>query len=62
MASTMKKLEKSTVQVNVTLPAQAFSEALERAYTRERGHFAVQGFRKGRAPRRVIEAHYGHFL
>ncbi len=59
MASTMKKLEKSTVQVNVTLPAQAFSEALERAYTRERGHFAVQGFRKGRAPRKVIEAHYG---
>ncbi|MEG0996629.1 MAG: trigger factor, partial [Clostridia bacterium] len=37
----------------------AFDEALEKAYLKTRGHINVPGFRKGKAPRRLIESMYG---
>jgi trigger factor len=59
MQTTMQKREKSTVQVDVIVPAQNFGVAIERAYGRERGRYSVQGFRKGYAPRKLIERLYG---
>ena len=59
MASTVKKLEKSTVEIRLTVPAEQFNAAMNTAYQKQRSHFNVQGFRKGKAPRRVIENFYG---
>lgn len=59
MASTVKKLEKSTVEIRLTVPAEQFNAAMNTAYQKQRSQFNVQGFRKGKAPRRVIENFYG---
>ncbi len=59
MQTTMQKREKSTVQIDAVIPAQDFCQAIERAYVRERGRYSVQGFRKGHAPRKIVERMYG---
>ncbi len=59
MQTTMQKREKSTVQIDAIIPAQDFCQAIERAYVRERGRYTVQGFRKGHAPRKMVERIYG---
>lgn len=59
MASTLEKLEKSRVSASVEIPAEDFTEAIRKAYLKERKQFNVQGFRKGSAPRKMIENFYG---
>ena len=39
---------------------EEFKEALNKAYLANRGKFQIDGFRKGKAPRKIIESHYGH--
>jgi trigger factor len=46
---------KLTIEVN----AEEFAEALQQAYLKNKSKFFVQGFRKGKVPRPVIERHYG---
>lgn len=59
MASTLEKLENSRVSASVEIPAEDFTEAIRKAYMKERKRFNVQGFRKGSAPRKMIENFYG---
>jgi trigger factor len=59
MQTMVEKREKSTVMLEVTIPAAEFDQAVDRAYVRERNRFNVQGFRRGHAPRRIIERMYG---
>ena len=59
MASTVEKLENSIVKINVTIDAEDFSKAIVVAYNKHKGAYPVQGFRKGHAPRAVIERMYG---
>lgn len=59
MASKLEKLENSTVKVQVEVPAEDFSKAIQTAYMKERGRYNIQGFRKGKAPRKMIENFYG---
>ena len=59
MAASVKKLEKSTVELRVSIPDDMFEEALNTAYLHEKGKYPVQGFRKGHAPRHMIERFYG---
>ena len=54
-----EKLEDNRIKLTVTVPADKFEEALNKAYIKEGKHFAVQGFRKGKAPRKMIEKVYG---
>lgn len=42
-----------------TLPWNEFEKYIETAYKRTRGHFRIDGFRKGKAPRHIIENFYG---
>jgi hypothetical protein len=39
--------------------AQEFERALDKVYKKQRGSIAVPGFRKGKAPRKIIEGMYG---
>lgn len=59
MKASLEKQEKNEVKVKVEVDGAAFEHALQAAYLKNRGRIAIQGFRKGKAPRAVIEAHYG---
>lgn len=53
------KKENNEVTLNVTVPAAEFEKAINTAYMQERKKFNIQGFRKGKAPRKIIEMQYG---
>ena len=52
--------EKSTIQVIVEVPASVFETALEKVYRKNRGGIMIPGFRKGKAPRKIIERMFGN--
>lgn len=51
--------EKFSVELIIEVGAEEFEAAVERAYKKDRGSISVPGFRKGKAPRKVIEGMYG---
>ena len=55
----VEKLEKSMVALTVEVNAADFEAAVEKAYRKQRGQIRMQGFRPGKAPRKMIEAMYG---
>lgn len=57
--SSVENKEKSSVELVVEVSAEEFEASLERAYKKNRGSISVPGFRKGKAPRKVIEGMYG---
>ena len=56
---TREKCENNTLKLNVKISAEVWAKALEVAYEATKGKFNIQGFRKGKAPRKVIEKNYG---
>lgn len=54
-----EKLEKSMVELQFSIDAEAFKAAVSNAFKRESKKYAVPGFRKGKAPRAMIEKMYG---
>lgn len=59
MKYTTKAAEKSTVKITMKFDGEEWKAAINKAYLQTRGRFAVNGFRKGKAPRNVIENAYG---
>ena len=59
MKYTTKAAEKSTVKITIKLDAEEWKAAQQKAYLKLRGRYAVNGFRKGKAPKNVIENVYG---
>ena len=57
--ATMEKLEGSKVKLTIEVAADEFEKAVEKAYLKTKKNFNVPGFRKGHAPRKVIENAYG---
>ncbi len=57
--ATVETLENKKVKLTVEVGKEAFAEALQQAYQKSKARFAVPGFRKGKAPRKVIETMYG---
>ena len=51
--------EKSTVKVTITYSKEEWDDAVNKAYARTRGKYSVPGFRKGKAPKAVLENFYG---
>ena len=51
--------EKSTVELTIQVEADAFEAAIQKVYLKTRGRINVPGFRKGKAPRKIIEGMYG---
>ena len=54
-----EKLEKSMVELQFSIDAETFKDAVAKAFKRESKKYAVPGFRKGKAPRAMIEKMYG---
>ena len=50
---------KNPVKVDLTLEKEEWQQAIEEAYKKTASKYSVEGFRKGKAPRRVIENAYG---
>ena len=51
--------EKSTVKVTIDFSKEEWEGAISEAYKRTRGKYTVPGFRKGKAPKTVVENYYG---
>lgn len=49
----------NTYAIEVKFSAEEFEAAVNAVYNRQKGNISVPGFRKGKAPRKVIETHYG---
>jgi len=59
MSHELLKTEKNVATLSITVPAGDFEAAVQKTYMKERGKFNLQGFRKGKAPRKIIEMNYG---
>ena len=55
----VEKKENSTVELTIHVEADEFEAAVQKAYLKSRSRIAVPGFRKGKAPRKIIEGMYG---
>lgn len=55
----VEKLEKSIVALTIEISADELEAAKEQAYKKSRNRITVPGFRKGHAPRKIIENLYG---
>lgn len=57
--STVEKVDKNVVSFEFTVSADEFEKGVEKAYRKNVGKINIQGFRKGKAPRKIIERYYG---
>ncbi len=53
------KKENSEVTIKVTVAAEEFDKAVLAVYNKDKGKFNIPGFRKGKAPKSIIEKQYG---
>ena len=51
--------KKNTVKIKITLTQKEWAEAQTAAYNKTKGRFSIPGFRKGKAPKHIIEQMYG---
>lgn len=56
---TANKVDTNRVELDVEVDAAAFEEAVNKAYKKNIGKMNVPGFRKGKAPRHLVEKLYG---
>lgn len=59
MKVTVEKLEKSMAKLTIEVSAEDFDKAIDKVYLRERKRVNIPGFRRGKAPRKLIEKMYG---
>ncbi len=59
MKAVFEKKEKNTVYFNMEIPTEDFEKAVQEAYLKTRARFNIHGFRKGKAPKKIIEMNYG---
>ena len=55
----VEKKEKNQVVLSITVEADVFEAACEKSYRKNAHSINIQGFRKGKAPRKIIEKLYG---
>lgn len=59
MKTTFLSKENNDVKFTMDFTAEEFEAAVVKAYQASKGQFMIDGFRKGKAPRSIIEKHYG---
>ena len=60
--TTYEKISSNKAKLTFAVPAEQFEAAMNKAYLQNRGKINVPGFRKGKAPRFVIENMYGKYV
>ena len=56
---TVEKLEKNMAKLTIEVSAEELEKAIQAAYLKQRNRINMPGFRKGKAPRKMIEKMYG---
>ena len=59
MSVQVEKLEKNMAKLTIEVSAEEFESGLEKAYQQNKNRISLPGFRKGKAPRKMIERMYG---
>ncbi|MDI3481454.1 MAG: trigger factor [Tepidanaerobacteraceae bacterium] len=59
MKISLEKIENNTAVLKFEVDEEQFEQAMEQAYRKDAKKFVVPGFRRGKAPRKLIEMHYG---
>lgn len=55
----VEKKEKNIIELEITVEAEKFNEAMKKAYAKNVKKFNIPGFRKGKAPMQIIKKFYG---
>lgn len=59
MSLQLEKLEGNMAKLTIEVSAEDFEAAVEKAYQKSKNKINIPGFRKGKAPRKMIEQMYG---
>lgn len=59
MKATLLSKENTEAKFKMEFTAEEFEDAVVKVYKKEKDKFQIDGFRKGKAPRSIIEKHYG---
>lgn len=59
MSYTVENLEKSMAKITITVSAEDFETGMVKSYNKNKNNINVQGFRRGKAPRKMMEKLYG---
>ena len=59
MSTTVEKIASNKVKLSFDVDSAKFDAAMAKAYLKVRNHVTIPGFRKGKAPRKMIENMYG---
>jgi len=62
MKSTLISKEKNEVKFKMEFTAEEFEDAIVKVYQKQKDNFQIDGFRKGKAPRSLIEKRYGETI
>ena len=59
MSLQVEKMEKNMAKLTIEVSAEDLEKAMQNAYQKAKGRITIPGFRKGKAPRKMIESMYG---
>ena len=59
MSVQVEKLEKNMAKLTIEVSSEEFENAIAKAYKKNKNKISMPGFRKGKAPRAMIEKMYG---
>jgi trigger factor len=59
MGTKIENVEKNVVKLEIDVDAKVFDECMNKSFSKNKSRFNIPGFRKGKAPRSMVERYYG---